>query len=302
MGKVKFHAECAPCLLQGGLKLISRIEDGEARQAYMAEMCRILARVDPQRDAAPNVHGRINGLCREMFGIEEDYGEIKHRFNGMLLGMYERLEKLVRAEADPLRTAVALCTAGNYIDFGVVKHVTEEGLLEKLGMWRRYLPEEEEYRHFIRDLSAGGELFFLHDKCGEIVLDKLLISQIREGFPKLHIASVVRHSPISNDVTREDAREVGLSEVSDEILTNGVKDLGGTALEALPRELFKRMTRATVIAKGQGNFETLIGCGLNVYYMLLAKCEHYEKWFGIGHFASVFKNDRRLGSLYPSVN
>ena len=47
-----------------------------------------------------------------------------------------------------------------------------------------------------------------------------------------------------------------------------------------------------IISKGQGNFETLNGCGLNIYYLFLCKCEWFVKRFGMERFKGVFINDR----------
>lgn len=49
-----------------------------------------------------------------------------------------------------------------------------------------------------------------------------------------------------------------------------------------------------VIAKGQGNFETLTGCGLNVYYLFLSKCAGYTQWYGFERFSGILANDRRM--------
>ena len=48
-----------------------------------------------------------------------------------------------------------------------------------------------------------------------------------------------------------------------------------------------------IVAKGQGNFETLSGSGLNVYYLFLAKCPHYTKWFGMEHMAGQLLHEKR---------
>ena len=154
--------------------------------------------------------------------------------------------------------------------------------------------DAEEYARFLRDLAAPGELVYLHDNCGEVVLDKLLIETIRARFPEKRVVSIVRGAPVVNDATLGDAREIGLGEVA-EVLENGLRDVTGTELALLPEAVRRRIEGAGVIlAKGQGNFETLIGCGLNVYYLLLSKCPSYTRWFGFEHFGGVFRNERRL--------
>jgi len=35
-----------------------------------------------------------------------------------------------------------------------------------------------------------------------------------------------------------------------------------------------------IIAKGMGNTETLYGCGYNIYYAFLVKCQRFVQQFG----------------------
>ena len=63
----------------------------------------------------------------------------------------------------------------------------------------------------------------------------------------------------------------------------------------LPAELRERIERADlVISKGQGNFETLMDCGLNVYFLFLSKCKSYTQWFGFERFSGILKNAKRM--------
>ena len=101
----------------------------------------------------------------------------------------------------------------------------------------------------------------------------------------------MRGENVLNDVTAEDARAVGLDRVA-EIVGNG-SNIGGTQMEYLGEEALRAIRAAdVVIAKGQGNFETLTGAGLNVYYLLLAKCPNYTKWFGMEHMSGQLLHRR----------
>ena len=150
-----------------------------------------------------------------------------------------------------------------------------------------------EYAHLRADLARGGEMVFVHDNCGEIVLDKLLIETIRELYPKVKVVSLIRCGAVVNDATWEDAEQIGLGEVS-EVVDNGLPDLPGTQIDQLPEAVRARIESATLlIAKGQGNFESMIECGLNVYYIFLSKCESYTDWFGFEHFSGILANELR---------
>ena len=49
-----------------------------------------------------------------------------------------------------------------------------------------------------------------------------------------------------------------------------------------------------LIAKGQGNFETLQLCGLNIYYLFLCKCEMFARHFQVPQFTGILVNEKNL--------
>jgi len=291
---MKFHAECVPCLISGALKKIGMVQDEEKRLAFMRGICNIMDGVDPEYDSAPLVDARIVQLKRDLLNLEDDFTQVKHSFNGMMLGLYDQLKEQVEQAEDPLHAAIQLSMAGNYIDFGVLGNVEAADTLRMLEEAAGKTVDAGEYALLKKDLEKEGELIFLHDNCGEVVLDKLLIETIHACYPHKKIVSVVRGNPILNDATIDDAREVGLADVA-EVVENGLRDIAGTQLDMLPEALRARLERADlVIAKGQGNFETLTGCGLNVYFLFLSKCASYTQWFGFERFSGILKNDLRM--------
>ena len=290
---MKLHADCVACLARGALDRAKAVPDGPAKTEYMRRVCEIIGGADANYDSAPLMDMHILRLGRELLGLTSDYAEIKRSFNALLMGIYDQLKARVRAAEDPLRAAVQLSVAGNYIDFNLLYNVTEEEALRQLDEASNRELDVEELEHLRADLARGGELVFVHDNCGEIVLDKLLIETIRELYPDVRAASLVRGGPVVNDVTKEDAEQIGLAEVA-EVLENGIPDLPGTQIDMLPAPVRARVENATaIIAKGQGNFESLIECGLNVYYLLLSKCPSYTDWFGFENFGGVFINELR---------
>lgn len=291
---MKFHAECVTCLADCALRRVRHLEDESFKLEYMRRVCEILHGADGVHDAPPLVDARIIRLRREMLGAPDDFSEIKHRFNQLVLGVYDRLKERVARAEDPLRAAIQLSMAGNYIDFNVLKDVNPDEALRLLDEAAGRSVDAAEYARLREDLAAEGELVFLHDNCGEIVLDRLLIETIHDLYPEKHVVSVVRGAPVQNDATLEDAREVGLDGVA-EVLGNGLEDIAGTQMDQLPEALRARIEGAgLVIAKGQGNFETLIDCGMNVYFLFLSKCAGYTDWFGFERFSGILKNARRL--------
>ena len=292
---MKFHADCVTCLISGAQKKLTGLENNQPlKLEFMRGICRIMDQVNPEYDSAPLVDARIIQLKRSLLGMEDDYSQVKHSFNVLILGLYDALKARVQAAEDPLQAAIQLSMAGNFIDFGVLKDVDPDEVLRLLDDAAGRKVDKQEYANLKYDLENEGELIFLHDNCGEVVLDKLLIETIRQIYPEKKILSVVRGGNILNDATLEDAKEVGLTDVV-EVVGNGQQDIAGTQMDLIPPELKQRIENAgLVIAKGQGNFETMIGCGLNVYFLFLSKCPSYTEWFGFERFSGILKNDRRM--------
>ena len=64
------------------------------------------------------------------------------------------------------------------------------------------------------------------------------------------------------------------------VIDNG-NDVAGTVPELLSGEARQAMEEADVIlSKGMGNVETLLGCGKNIYYAFLVKCQRFVNLMG----------------------
>ena len=292
---IKFHADCVTCLMNSALRKINGVTDEVKRMEYMRGICKIMHEIDYENYSAPVVDAQIIRLRRDTLGIVEDLSKEMSSFNQLVLGMYDELKAKVNASEDKLLAAIQLAMAGNYIDFGTVDNVNPYRLIEMLDEAAQRIVDPVEYENLKRDIEKEGYIVFCHDNCGEIVLDKLLIETIKECYPGQKIISIVRGGNVQNDVTLVDAEEVALLEASDEVISNGVKDVSGTQLDFLPKDVYDLIAGAKlVIAKGQGNFETLQGCGMNVYFLFLCKCPRYTTWFHLERFSGVLANDLRL--------
>ena len=174
-----------------------------------------------------------------------------------------------------------------------MNRVEEGTLLELLRDAKGEVLEEDTFRRLRRDLREATEVVYLADNCGEIVADKLLIKILGEQYPKIHITVIVREIPVLKEAVRKDAEDVGLTDMV-KVIGNG-NGVAGTQLRLLGREALDAVNAADVIiSKGQGNFETIHGCGLNIYYLFLCKCEWFTKRFGMERLKGVFVNEADL--------
>ncbi len=289
---MRLTGECMRCIFEHHWALVERCADEEKQAEFMRQVCRVLWESDPAV-AAPVPTAALQRIYARMFPQEDRYAALKESYNALLLQKLPALLLRVRAAADPLKLAIWMAMAGNYIDFGVLKEIDDAHLMEMI-----LTPDEEalsaaELQNLRSDLSKAKALTYCLDNCGEIVLDRIVMEVLREEYPDLKITALVRGEPVLNDATEEDARAVGIDRFA-AIVGNG-SNVGGTHLPMLGAQARKAVQAADIlISKGQGNFETLVGTGLNIYYLFLAKCRFYMRWFGMGHMRGQLINERRF--------
>lgn len=289
---MKINAFCMSCLVQAQARRIQKFQDEEKKACYMREVLHMIAESDPKW-SAPALLEPISKLYEKYWGMQNDLEEEKKTFNELLLSMEDDLEQKIRSRKDPLEAALCLARLGNYIDFSALGEVSAEKLLELLAQAEQETLDTAEYRHFCKDLKDGKYLVYLTDNCGEIVLDKILIKLLREQYPQLMIEVLVRGVAVTNDATVEDARYVGLTEVAP-VFGNG-SGIAGTELTHISKEAKEKLEQADLIlSKGQGNFETLHTCGLNIYYLFLCKCDWFMQRFHAEHLKGMFINETRI--------
>ncbi|MGN0464954.1 MAG: damage-control phosphatase ARMT1 family protein [Lachnospiraceae bacterium] len=299
MAVARMDSGCIICLAQKELKNFPADLPEKERLVYMKRVLKLLSNVT-EKDSAPVVSSRIVRIQKEMFGEKKDFSKIKYGFNELMLQIEGDIYKKLLESKEPLKRAIQYATVGNYIDFGTLVDVENEKLMELIETAQNNPVDEREYENLKADLQNGKSLVYLTDNCGEVVLDKLLIRIIKMLYPHIDVTIIVRGEQIINDVTIEDARQVGLVDEA-RIIENGTA-IPGTWLEEINEEAKKAMENADVlISKGQGNFETLQGCGMNIYYMFLCKCDLFMERFGVERFASMLINDKQCWKYLKKI-
>lgn len=163
-----------------------------------------------------------------------------------------------------------MAIAGNVIDFGCRSHLGDDEVRQAIeDAMDPHAPgfNNGEVDDLRRAIEHAGDILYLTDNAGEIIFDRLLI----EEMPTDRITLVVRGGPAINDATLEDAEVAGLSSLV-KVVDNG-SDVPGTILDSCSPFFRSRFEQCDlVIAKGQGNYETLGGEDLNIFFLFKAKC------------------------------
>ena len=263
---MKTSLDCLPCFVRQTLdaaRLVS--SDTVFHEHIMREMfgwIRALSFNDPPPLLASPIHRRL----RELTGIADIYAAVKKRSTETALRLFPEIEALLHQVQDPIDTAVRLAIAGNVIDFGVGSTITDAEIRSAL-FHALEAPLHGSAKELVRAADEARSILYLADNAGEIVFDKLLISQL--DHKKITVA--LRGAPILNDATMADARAIGLDSLV-HLIDNG-SDIPGTVLEECSEE-FRACFRASdlIIAKGQGNFETLNETQGAVFFLFRVKC------------------------------
>lgn len=288
---VRLKPECIDCLLKHHLNVAPEGTDVKLKLEYMKRLMQII--VDAKlEDSAPTLNPAIHKLQKDMFGmVLYDYTEIKKHYNELMMEKVPEIEKAILTSEEPLKLAIQYAMTGNYIDFGAVDNVNENDLNKYLMAAKDISVNEEEYVSLKNDIKKAKSLVYLTDNCGEVVMDKLFIEEIGRQNPELHITVIVRGEEVLNDATIADAEQIGLTDIV-KVIGNG-SGIAGTSMSDISKEALELMEQADVlIAKGQGNYETLQHCGLNVYYLFLCKCMMFANRFLVPQFTGMLINDR----------
>lgn len=263
---MKTSLDCIPCILRQSLDAARMVsKDPKVHENILREVLGWAGEMGLSQ-SPPAMAQRIHRRLREIAGVDDPYRETKDRQNFIALEMLPSLRSKIESASDPLLLAARLAIAGNVIDMGVNGNLTEADMLQAVN---RALTEPlvGDYDEFRTAIAKAQSILYLADNAGEIAFDRLLIEKL---LPE-RVTLVVRGAPVINDATLADAQAVGLDKIV-EIIDNG-SDAPGTILRDCSQEFQRRYSDADlIIAKGQGNFETLSNEPENIFFLFKVKC------------------------------
>ncbi len=276
---MRISESCARCLYD---RQLNKTDNAQ----YLAEI-RGLLDGRGENDTSPYMVYLFNKVHVRYFGKGADYSEIKKQYNDLMLSMEDKLRAEIENAEDPLARSLVMARIGNYIDFGAMNHVDQDEFLALFAETGMREDDWKTYSSFIKECENAASFLLICDNCGEIVLDKLLIEQLIKRFPQIKVKALVRGGEVLNDATTEDAEYTGLDKVAD-IVSNG-EAIAGTIYDMMPQDAKDALDEADVIlAKGQGNYESLSGQGRHIFYEFLCKCDLFTSRFDVPRLTGMF--------------
>jgi uncharacterized protein with ATP-grasp and redox domains len=260
--------ECFPCIVAQSKTAIARIIGERNRQeAAMREVLAALS-INHWHRSPPYLVQQVHQIIRKWSDSRDPYRGAKQSFNRIALEMLSGLERQVRQATDPFEMAARIAIAANIIDLGIVSGL-DEALIRATISRAISDPLAVNDLEALREAAAeAGSILYLGDNAGEIVFDRLLLGQL----PLEKITFVVRGARILNDATLDDAQAAGLNRLV-RVIDNGT-DVPGTIPSMCSPEFQEIFARADlIIAKGQGNYETLSDFPHpSLFFLLKIKC------------------------------
>lgn len=273
---MKASADCVSCQVAFALQTVRKATDDEdlAERLVLKALEVILSfglEVPP-----PRVAREIVNLVREQTGVEDPYRDDKERQNHLALKLYPRLKARVEKALDPLKEALFLSALGNLMDSIAQQDEGPSELLCRALSGTHFL--HDHYGELVEGLQRATNLLIVGDNAGEIVMDKLLVEVLKGLYPALQIVYAVRGRPTINDATMEDARSVGMMALC-RVITTG-DSTPGVIFDFCSPEFRKAFEGADLlIAKGQGNFETLEELrDPRLFFLLWVKCPTISRY------------------------
>lgn len=191
----------------------------------------------------------------------------KSRSNRLIYSQYQMWRHRVDLDRNSLHMAIKLAVIGNIIDYGA--HSVPKDVISHIDILMNKAFKIDQSDELILAIKNAKSILYLGDNAGEVVFDKLLIRTMRHS----KVTFAVRGKAVLNDVTLEDANQIGMSEVA--ILLSNGSDAPSTLLDECSDEFKEVYSNADlIISKGQGNFEGLMmDKDPRCYFLLIAKCK-----------------------------
>jgi uncharacterized protein with ATP-grasp and redox domains len=262
-----FDPACIPCIIKQAYNAAKLFSDGnkEAQLNIIKEVCTEVIKLNGD-SGAPRFSRTIQSIIEQYSGTEDPYKEIKEKNIGNTKSRIPFIESMIEEEnkAGRLEVAVRAAIMGNVIDYGAKPDFDIEYEINRLLSGNVDL---HILKKFTDDCYKADTILYIADNYEEALFDKLLIKEL---LPK-NIVFAVRSKPILNDITLEGAGKLGIDKICPVIESGST--IAGTDLNECSDEFMKLFKEAdVVIAKGQGNYESLIKEERPIYFMFKVKC------------------------------
>jgi uncharacterized protein with ATP-grasp and redox domains len=288
--------ECIPCFIRQTIEVLHLVAPEKAlKEEILRHVLKLLNEVNFS-ESPPQIAAKIHRLIRKMGHEEDPYRRLKHMFNQIASSLYPQMKEEVISSQYPFGTAVRVAVAGNCMDCALVTDLDLADIHRSLREALKAHMSVNSIAQLSAAVDAADRILYIADNAGEIVFDRILLEEMHPE----KVTFAVRGYPVLNDATMEDAIATELSDLVT-VVDNG-SDIPGTVLgECSQRFREHFMDADLVIAKGQGNYETLNTNGKPIFFLFKAKCPVVAREMGCSQGMPVISRtnpEMRGGEMY----
>ena len=221
--------------------------------------------VNKEMLSAPHFSIMLQSILNKNLNGQSSFKKIreKNRLNAEKYLKY--LQAMMESSEDKLEMAVRTSITGNTIDLGANPNFNLEKEINIITSKQINLDSISKFKE---DFEKANRILFIADNYEEALFDKFLIEQLKSK----EVVFAVRSNEILNDITLKDAKNLGIDKLC-KVIESGSR-IAGTDLNECTDEFLDLFKNADmVIAKGQGNFETLLNAERAIYFLFKVKCE-----------------------------
>jgi hypothetical protein len=268
-----FEPECIPCIVNQAYNT-SKIAAKANKYLHIKILKAIFSEIQTinHNSSAPYLASAIQSKIKKITGNNNHFAEIKLNNYNKVKQFRPFIEKIIDGSRDRLETAIRIAIIGNIIDLAANPDFDIEYEMNRIASSDFHLSDLEKLKN---DLEKAKLILYIGDNFEEAFFDKFLIKELNS----FNIVFAVRSTPILNDITLEDAKKLKLNKIC-KVIESGSK-IAGTDVNKCSREFKEYFQKADiVIAKGQGNYETLINEKRSIYFLFKVKCKVIEEKTG----------------------
>lgn len=264
---------CIPCIVKQSYTLskIIGIKDDKIQKRIIFDTLGELLR-NKEIKSAPHFSIILKKIIGNYIDVNESFARVKKRNLSRAKKYLKYLESIYESAGDKLETAIRISITGNTIDlaanpdFDIEKEIN---LMLSSGINVDLLDV------FKKDFVRANNILFISDNYEEALFDKIFLRELL----KKDVVLAVRSDNILNDMTLEDAKSLKIDRMC-RVIESGSK-IAGTDLEKCTKEFLDLFNNSDiVIAKGQGNLETLFNANRRVYFLFKVKCDVISELIG----------------------
>lgn len=264
---MKTYLECLPCLTQNAVCIARRCsDDPEIRLRIVKESMHLLSSSDLS-EPPPFYAREIADVALNYTRAEFDpYLTEKEKSTTLAKRLLDELDSIPEYDPDDFESRLRLAVAGNILDFGIFADLNLDEAVKNIRQAFTKPIDRDAVRKLQRRIENSRKIFYILDNCGEAVFDRVFMELFLDK-----VTVGVRGRNSLNDVTRGELEISGYNP-SIPVADNETGIPG--VMERLAGDDFRAAmhTSDLIIAKGQGNFETMDEIPYPASFLFLAKC------------------------------